>query len=108
MTTSKRDTSCVFEPFTIQTRETQFTLPADSLLVRRNGIEFRSPTPLDEWTELTLDMHSPRDGHREQATGVVVACRGTHAAGFAVSVVLMGMTPAAERLLQQAAISPLA
>jgi len=108
MSTSKRDTSGVFEPVTIQTRETQFTLPAESLRVRKNGIEFRSPTPLDEWTELTLEVHSPRDGHREHATGVVVACRGNRAAGFEVSVVLMGMTPATERLLQQVAISPLA
>ncbi len=108
MSASKRDTSGVFKPVTIQTRETQFTLPAESLSVRKNGIEFRSPAPLDEWTELTVELHSPRDGHREESTGVVVDCRGTKAAGYTVSVVWLGMTPQSEAILRSMAISPLA
>lgn len=108
MSASQRDTSGVFEPVSIQTRETQFTLPAESLRVRKNGIEFCSPTPLAEWTELTLELHSPRDGHREQSTGVVVACRGSKSSGFTVCVVWLGMTPQSEAMLRAMAISPLA
>ncbi|MBI3874488.1 MAG: hypothetical protein HY300_00645, partial [Verrucomicrobia bacterium] len=79
-----------------------------SLRVCKNGIEFRSHTPMEEWTELTLEVLSPRDGHREQTTGVVVACRGNSATGYAISVVLMGLTPQSAQLLQRAGFSPLA
>jgi hypothetical protein len=37
-------------------------LSADTVVIHKNGIEFRSPTPFNPWTEMTVALQSPRGG----------------------------------------------
>jgi hypothetical protein len=87
---------------------TQLHLAAETTRVRKNGIEFRSVEPIEAWTELTVALRDPRDGHEISATGVVVDCRGDRHQGHTVSMVFMELTPMAEARLSQMAYSNLA
>ncbi|SRR6266511_4821941 len=92
MSSSKLDTSGIFNPVTVQRDQTQLTLPPDAVRFRRNGIEFRSPTPIPVWTEMTVALQSPGGAGKVNCTGVVVACDGNRHAGYAVSMLLMNLS----------------
>lgn len=87
---------------------TQLHLTAERTRVRKNGIEFQSAEPIAAWTEMTVTLCDPKDGHEILATGVVVDCRGDRHHGHTVSMVLMELTPLAEARLSQMAYSNLA
>lgn len=87
MSASKLDTSLTFGPFLVQSGGQRLTLPAGTVRVHKNGIEFRSPDSFAPWTEMTLELEAPTDSRRIQATGVVVACTGDRHNGFVVSLV---------------------
>lgn len=87
MSSSKLDTSGVFHPITVQTHETQLTLPPSAVRIRKNGIEFRTAKPITAWKEMTVGLLSPGESKRVQFTGVVVACEGDRHAGYLVSMV---------------------
>jgi len=99
MSTSKSDTSGIFAPLTVKSGETNLTLPAHAVRIRKNGIEFKCGKPIPAWTEMKVDLHSPRDGKRVQCTGVVVACQGNRHAGYTVSMVFMNLSPRAQENL---------
>ena len=77
---------------TVQARETQLSLSPESVVIRNNGIEFRSPTSFAPWTEMTLTLQSPVDSARVRTAGVVVACTGNRHAGYHVSLVFTSMS----------------
>ena len=92
MSTSKLDTSGVFQPVTVKTDRTTLNLPQAAVRIRKNGIEFRSPTPMPAWTEMTVNLHSIGTGKKVNCTGIVVACEGNRHAGYAVSMLLMNLS----------------
>ena len=105
MATRNADSAAFAAPVRIAT---QLTLAADTTLIRKNGIEFRSATPIAAWTEMTVALHDPQDGREISATGVVVDCRGDRHQGYTVSMVFMELTPMAQARLGLMAYSNLA
>ncbi len=87
---------------------TQLSLAAETTRIRKNGIEFRSLSPIAPWTEMTVALRDPEDGHEVSATGVVVDCRGDRHQGYSVSMVFMELTPQAQARLSLMAYSNLA
>ena len=80
-------------------REAALALSADKVSVHNSGIEFCSPTPFHEWSEMTVSLQSPFDGSRVSCHGVVVGCVGSKHSGFHVSMLFTSMTPTAEKQL---------
>jgi hypothetical protein len=78
---------------TVEARQTRLSLSPDSLIIHKNGIEFRSATPFSEWAEMTMTIiESPNEGGRIHCSGVVISCTGNKHAGYHVSMVLTGMS----------------
>src|SRR5687767_5782979 len=92
MSTSKLDTSGVFQPLTVKSDTTQLTLSAQSVNIRKNGIEFHSDQPIPIWTEMSVDLQSVKDMKKVHCTGVIVACQGNRHAGYHVSMVFMNLS----------------
>ena len=80
-------------------REAALELSPEKVSVHKNGIEFRSPTPFHEWSEMTVALQSPADGSQLSCHGVVVACAGNKHTGYNVSMLFTSLTPQAERQL---------
>lgn len=80
-------------------RESALELSAEKVSVHKNGIEFRSPTPFHEWSEMTVALQSPADGSELSCHGVVVACAGNRHTGYNVSMLFTGLTPQTEKQL---------
>jgi hypothetical protein len=74
-------------------------LSAEQVSVHKNGIEFRSPTPFREWSEMTVTLQSPADASRLSCHGVVVSCAGNKHAGYNVSMLFTSLTPQTEKQL---------
>ena len=92
MSTTKLDTSGVFQPITVHTQKTQLLLSDREVSIRSNGIEFLSPSPIAAWTEVTVDLRSPQDQGPVRGTGVVVDCTGNRHSGYVVSLLFMNLT----------------
>jgi hypothetical protein len=92
---------------TVEARQTRLSLSADSVIVHRNGIEFRSPTPFASWTEMTLTLQSPRGPHKVNCSGVVISCTGTKHSGYHVSMVFTNLSKQAQARLSAMVYSPL-
>jgi len=99
-------------PFLMSTRKadsaTSLSLTSAAARVRKNGIEFRTVTPIAEWTELTVELRDPEDGSEIQAKGVVVDCQGDRHQGYLVSMVFMDVAPLVQARLNLLAYSNLA
>ena len=80
-------------------RQAALELSADKVSVHKNGIEFRSPAPFNEWSEMTVILQSPLDGGKLSCHGVVVACAGNKHLGYNVSMLFTSMTPQAQKQL---------
>ena len=90
------------------THHTQLDLAADEVYFRKNGIEFRTKTSIPVWTEMTVDLQTPK-GKQVACTGVVVACSGNRHTGFLIAMVFTGMSQQHQRQLDEfAGISALA
>ena len=92
---------------TVEARQTRLTLSPDSVIIHKNGIEFRSATPFSEWTEMTMTLRSPGDGGKVHCSGVVIACTGNKHAGYHVSMVLTGLSKQAQERLTTIAYTQL-
>jgi hypothetical protein len=92
---------------TFQARQTRLNLSTESVVVHKSGIEFRSPTPFSLWTEMTVELYSPRNNGRIQCAGVVIACSGNKHAGYHVSMVFTDLTKQGKAQLQAMAGSEL-
>lgn len=94
------------QPVTVEARQANLELSADTVVIHKCGIEFRSPTPFNPWTEMTVALQSPR-GDRLHCHGVVIACSGNRHAGFHVAMVFTGMTKQVQTRLNSMARSDL-
>lgn len=92
---------------TVQGRESRLTLSADSVVILRSGIEFRSPTAFPAWTEMNLALRAS-DNRVVNCSGVVISCTGSKHAGYHVSMIFTGLTKQAQARLSEIAQSPLA
>ena len=92
---------------TVEARQTRLTLSPDSIVIHKNGIEFRSATPFSPWAEMTLTLQSPRESGKVHCSGVVISCTGNKHAGYHVSMVFTGLSKQAEARLSAMALSPL-
>ncbi len=88
------------QPVTVQARQARLTLSHDSVIIHRNGIEFRSPTSFPAWTEMTLTLQSSRgDNGSIHCSGVVISCTGSKHVGYHISMVFTGMSKQAQARL---------
>src|ERR1700679_3680487 len=87
------------KPVTVEARQAKLELSADTVSIHKSGIEFRSPTPFNEWSEMTVSLQSPVDGSNFSANGVIVACTGTKHAGYHVSMIFTEMSSQAQTRL---------
>ena len=108
MSAKKFGESISFEqPVTVEARQARLELSADTVVIHKSGIEFRSPTPFNPWTEMTVALQSPRGGGRLHCHGVVIACSGNKHAGYHVSMVFTGLTKQVQTRLNSMARSDL-
>lgn len=108
MSARKADISDSFSQVTVQARQTRLALAPDAVVIRRNGIEFLSPTSFPLWTEMTLALESPLDATKVNCTGVVIACTGNRLNGYHVSLVFTSLSRQAQARLCSPAYSALA
>jgi len=92
---------------TVEGRQSRLELSTDAVSVHKSGIEFRSPAPFNEWTEMTVALQSPHDGTKVQCSGVVIACSGNKHAGYRVSMVFTHISGQAQAQLNSLARSTL-
>jgi hypothetical protein len=95
----------VFQPLTVQSPQTRLDLAPSQVRVRKNGVEFRSHTPIAAWTEMTVTLQSNREAGKVHCTGVVVACAGDRHSGYTVSMVFTSLSKQAQARLNQLAYS---
>jgi hypothetical protein len=100
MSSSKLDTSGVFGPVTVVAHQAQLTLSAETVRVRKNGIEFRTAKPIPTYNEMTVEMQSREDAKIVRFTGVVVACDGNRHTGYHVSMVFTSLSRQSQERLQ--------
>lgn len=107
MSARKFESTGSLQQVTLQARQTRLSLSPSSVIVHKNGIEFRSTTPFSAWTEMTMAMQSPHDGGRVHCTGVVIACTGNKHTGYHVSMVFTSLSRHAQARLNTLAHAPL-
>jgi hypothetical protein len=95
------------EQVTMEGRQARLELSVESVSVHKNGIEFRSPTPFKEWTEMTLAISSPRASGKFQCSGVVIACSGNKHTGYHVSMIFTSLSKQAQARLDTMVVSAL-
>ena len=92
---------------TVEARQARLSLSPHSIIIHKNGIEFRSPEPFVPWTEMTLTLQSSRDQGRVHCSGVVISCTGNKHAGYHVSMVFTGLSKQAQARLSTMVYTPL-
>ncbi|HTD86320.1 MAG TPA: hypothetical protein VK850_07055 [Candidatus Binatia bacterium] len=97
----------LFQPVTVRTQATQLNLPENSVHLRKNGIEFRSNSPVPQWTEMVITLQTPTTP-RLQCTGVVVACDGNRHVGYQVAMLFTSVSRQVQAHLDSLALSGLA
>ena len=108
MSARKLGSGNLFEqPITVAARQTRLELSPDSVVIHKSGVEFRSPTPFNLWTEMTVDLQSPNDESRIQCSGVVIACSGNKHVGYHVSLLFTSLSKQAQARLSSIAHSSL-
>src|SRR5450432_284653 len=90
---------------TVEGRQSRLELSTDAVSVHKGGIEFRSPTPFNEWTEMTVELQSPHDDGRLHCSGVVISCSGNKHTGYRVSMVFTHISGQAQARLDSMAHS---
>jgi hypothetical protein len=99
MSARKLVTTASLPQVTIEARQARLTLSPNSVILRRNGIEFRTATPFAPWKEMTMTLESPRGEGKVNCSGVVIACTGNKHTGYHVSMVFTSLSrQAANRL----------
>jgi hypothetical protein len=108
MSASKLGKSDPFKPVTVRAHTTRLNLSADTVRIRKNGIEFRCDSPIPMWTEMTVTLETAVDPAKFEANGVVVACAGNRHSGYSISMVFTDLTLPEKARLQLLAFSTLA
>lgn len=106
MSARRIETSGSFQNVTVEARQTHLSLSPNSVVIHKNGIEFRSATPFAPWTEMTVALHSPAESGRIHCSGVVIACTGSKHAGYHVSMVFTSLSKQAQARLSTMAFTP--
>ena len=99
------NTNLFQQPITVAARQTRLELSSDSVAIHKSGIEFRSPTPFNLWTEMTVGLQSPHDENRIQCSGVVITCSGNKHVGYHVSLLFTSLSKQAQARLSSMAHS---
>jgi hypothetical protein len=99
MSARKIETTSFPQHVTLEARQARLVLSPNSVIIHKNGIEFRSATTFAPWTEMTLTLQSPRDNGKVHCTGVVISCTGNKHAGYHVSMVFTGLSKQAQTRL---------
>lgn len=99
MSARKIESAGSFQQVTVEAQQARLSLSPHSVIIHRNGIEFRSATAFSPWTEMTLTLQSPRDNGRVNCTGVVISCTGSKHAGYHVSMVFTSLSRQAQARL---------
>ena len=107
MSARKIENTLSLQNVTVEARQTRLTLSPNSVILHKNGIEFRSTSGFSPWTEMTLTLQSPRDDSKVHCNGVVISCTGNKHTGYHVSMVFTGLTKQAQARLSQIAVSQL-
>ncbi len=105
MSARKVDSASFNQHVTVEARQARLVLSPGSIIIHKNGIEFRATTAFSPWTEMTLSLQSPRDGGKINCTGVVISCTGNKHAGYHVSMVFTNLTRQAQARLNSMASS---
>jgi hypothetical protein len=105
MSARKAEISSPEHHVTVEARQTRLSLNPDSVIIHKNGIEFRSAEPFSAWAEMTMTLQSPRDGGKVHCTGVVISCTGNKHTGYHVSMVFTSLSKQAQARLGAMAIS---
>ena len=95
------------QPVTVEARQASLELSADTVVIHKSGIEFRSPKPFNPWTEMTVALQPPGGGGRLRCHGVVIACSGSKHTGYHVSMVFTSLTKQVQTRLNSMARSDL-
>src|SRR5215471_9230149 len=108
MSARKIDSAGSFQQnVTVEARQARLSLSPSSVIIHKNGIEFRSSIPFSPWTEMTLSLQSPRETGKVNCSGVVISCTGNKHSGYHVSMVFTGLSKQAQaRLSLMALTSP--
>src|SRR2546430_11127531 len=107
MSTIKLDTSGVFQPVTVESDRTTLSLPQAAVRFRKNGIEFRSPTPIPVWAEMTVSLQCAGETKKVNCTGIVVAFEGNRHACYPASMLLRNLSRHSQQLVDLLANSQL-
>jgi hypothetical protein len=94
-------------PVTVEARQARLSLSANSIIVHKNGIEFRSAAPFAPWTEMTVTLQSAREEGKVHCAGVVISCTGNKHTGYHVSMVFTGLSKHAQARLSTLAFAQL-
>ena len=105
MSARKIETGSLQQHVTVEARQARLVLSPGSVIIHKNGIEFRSATAFATWTEMTITLQSPADNGRINCNGVVIACTGNKHAGYHVSMVFTSLTKQAQARLSTMAQS---
>jgi hypothetical protein len=80
-------------PLGLSSNTTQcLNVPANSVRIRKNGIEFRHDQPLVAWTEMTVTLQGNGLAKKVNFTGVIVACQGDPESGYEISMLFTHVT----------------
>lgn len=82
----------------VSSRDAKLELSSETVSIHKNGIEFRSPGPFNEWSEMTVSLIS-KEGRRISCHGVIVGCAGNKHAGYHISMVFTGLNSETEKQL---------
>lgn len=102
---SKLDTSGIFDSNPNSSGETHLSLPADVVQFHKNGIVFPCGRSIPDWREMTVELHSPKNGKRIRCTGIVVSCTGSSTSGYTVSMVFLNLSDRSSRQLSAMAVA---
>jgi hypothetical protein len=80
-------------PLGLSPNSTQcLTVPANSVRIRKNGIEFHHDEPFAPWTEMTVTLRGTGLAKKVNFTGVIVACAGNPRNGYEISMLFTHVT----------------
>ncbi|HUC83743.1 MAG TPA: PilZ domain-containing protein [Candidatus Acidoferrales bacterium] len=92
-------TSSLQPSVSVSVRDAKLELSTNMVSIHKNGIEFRSPKPFNEWSEMTVGLLSPKDGQRISCHGVIVGCAGNKHTGYHISMVFTELNAEAQKQL---------
>ena len=99
--------SSLQQQVTVEARQTRLSLSPNSVILHKNGIEFRSATQFAPWTEMTLTLQSRQENRKVNCNGVVISCTGNKHTGYHVSMIFTDLSKQAQARLSQMAYAQL-